>query len=69
MVLVHKKTETIPKTIFVDPRGQKLSLNKEKGESAYFEDLDILPYRLEPSHAAENPYGGLIIKYPTAAFF
>ncbi len=41
MVLVHKKTETIPKTIFVDPR--KLSLKKEKGEFACFEELDILP--------------------------
>ena len=41
MVLVHKKTKTIPKTIFVDP--QKLSLKKEKGKFACSVELDILP--------------------------
>ncbi len=61
--------ETIPKTILANPRGKKNCLKKKKkGEFACSEELDILPWRLEPSPRAENPYGGLIIKYPTAAF-
>jgi hypothetical protein len=67
MVLVHKKTATIPKTIFVDPR--KLSLKKKKENLHVLKSWIFSPEGLSLLLVLKILYGGLIKKYRNVAFF